>query len=638
MSELETVISRIPYFWYLLSGASICVFSIAMIGLAKSVRFLMCWLLRIQHSRWAVLIIIEFLISMVIAERLFFPVVGMGVFWKTSLLALIVLSISQMTLPSSHHCLLLRRDKHGTVGGSGGWTKKRFLGYSPHKKSWVIVKMSVDDNIRYLQRFAREILIMHEIIHHPNCSQIVADGRDFITMRYIPGTDLYSWGRKTMKNASSGELENGLVRIGIRACKGLNALYDRGVLAHRDVSPDNILVHIDEGKLNAVVIDYGTAKVGSNLMEQLEKLLEERGIPPADNTEGLDPLGKPFFRCKKPAMYAVEGDDVRSLARSLAFPAIERHLLSDRDRYRGMVEGDAVDLEALEEYVEATDSLEDMLAESLRSQDFRNVLLAAENGEHKTMRDFQSALKRIVVETEEAETPELATPVMEYGHDNKSIGRSMGVVSLLRRTAGVMVSLAIVFAMVYALTSFIHEEQRYPPVAGIEGVRQIGMQEEKTRMVNILVNGEDGNKAIQTYPMNELSETFDPSAKKAEIPTHRMPDASEAETEAMKAEGTEAEMREISFGEDQQSGQPQPEPSYWRLVFADAGEYDSVKVAYREGEIEPEKKGQLWEFRVPNDVSSVEVRYRKSKIVIPRSSADTLYLKNYFEKSPQETE
>lgn len=624
MAELAASASASPYFWYIFWCAAICFVSMIVMGAAKLFAPVMGLLIHIQQSRWTLLIIVEFLVSILIVERIFFQIRMMSAFWISGLVAFFVLSCFQLIRPL--HCILIRRDKHGSSGGRGGWTKRRFLAFSGSKKCMAIVKVPLD---AYIRRFERERLAMLRVTRMPNNPEVIDEGKKFMAMRRINGEDLYTWARRTMRDAAEELLEYAIVQIGIGSCSGFSALYDAGVLAHRDISPDNILVRIDGDMLTAIVIDYGTVKVTDGF---------EKAIPLADRpdkTPSLGPFGKPFFRCGKRAVDTVENDDVRALARTLAFPLIERHLLSGKGgRYGNIVKNGRISLVALEEHTAETGNLQSILMGAVKSDRLRSVLLAAENGEYakweSPMKQFQSALVEILAKPKsETEIPELVTPVlvrgdqkiprggtpiMEGRHYAKSSTPHYYPASKpwLKRTLITVLSTSVIFLSVFLLMHSADGQTQYSPITVV-------MKEE---------NSDDGPQEI---------------AEQSDGPIHEEPPEEEAveELETVMEVETKAEAAsEVIQKEEKEpdSEQPEPEPSYWKLAFADAGEYGSVKVSYTEGEIEPERDGQRWEFRIPDDVSSVQVSYKEYKTVIPKSSAGILYLENYFQKSAEGSE
>jgi serine/threonine protein kinase len=112
------------------------------------------------------------------------------------------------------------------------------------------------DDPNFRERFKRESQIAASI-DHPNVIPIYqageADGRLFITMRYVAGTDLDELiaerGRLTPADS---------VRIITQVASALDAAHNRG-LVHRDVKPANILV-TRNGEEHVYLTDFGLTK------------------------------------------------------------------------------------------------------------------------------------------------------------------------------------------------------------------------------------------------------------------------------------------------------------------------------------------------------------------------------------------
>ncbi len=104
----------------------------------------------------------------------------------------------------------------------------------------------------FSERFLREARIVSRLVH-PNIVTVydvgVADGRHYLSMEYIPGEDL-----KQARSSLSLEQRLNVVRDIARAL----AFAGRKGYVHRDVKPENILLHEDDGR--AVLMDFGIAR------------------------------------------------------------------------------------------------------------------------------------------------------------------------------------------------------------------------------------------------------------------------------------------------------------------------------------------------------------------------------------------
>jgi serine/threonine protein kinase len=116
-------------------------------------------------------------------------------------------------------------------------------------------ELSADREFRI--RFQREYRA-EASIRHPNVMRVygagASDGRLYVTMRYIDGTDLDRLlaGGKRLAPA----LAAGLIA---QVADGLDAAHARGIV-HRDVKPANVLLEGDGDAMHATLTDFGLMK------------------------------------------------------------------------------------------------------------------------------------------------------------------------------------------------------------------------------------------------------------------------------------------------------------------------------------------------------------------------------------------
>jgi Protein kinase domain len=120
-------------------------------------------------------------------------------------------------------------------------------------------ELSEDD--RFRERFVRESELAASI-DHPNVIPIYeageADGRLYIAMRYVAGTDLKALLRR------EGALEPiRAVVIVAQLAAALDVAHGRG-LVHRDVKPGNVLLAAEDGREHVYLSDFGVAKSASS--------------------------------------------------------------------------------------------------------------------------------------------------------------------------------------------------------------------------------------------------------------------------------------------------------------------------------------------------------------------------------------
>ena len=114
---------------------------------------------------------------------------------------------------------------------------------------------------RFRERLLRESRLA-AALDHPNVVPIYeagdAEGRLFIAMRYVDGTDL----RKLLRRQGALEPERALALAG-QIAGALDAAHARG-LVHRDVKPSNVLVDDPGGRDHCYLADFGLTQSASD--------------------------------------------------------------------------------------------------------------------------------------------------------------------------------------------------------------------------------------------------------------------------------------------------------------------------------------------------------------------------------------
>jgi Protein kinase domain len=125
-----------------------------------------------------------------------------------------------------------------------------------------LISADLAEDSEFRERFRRESKIAARI-EHPNVIPVYeadeADGRLFIAMRLIEGSDLATMLR------SSGPLEpERAIHILRQVAGALDAAHRHGIV-HRDVKPANVLMADEDGTDHAYLTDFGlTKQVGSS--------------------------------------------------------------------------------------------------------------------------------------------------------------------------------------------------------------------------------------------------------------------------------------------------------------------------------------------------------------------------------------
>lgn len=127
-----------------------------------------------------------------------------------------------------------------------------------------ILKEELTSSTNYVKRFMREAEIVYNM-DHPNIAKVkdfgVEDGVYFIVMEYIEGKTL----SQIIEERGPLSIEEA-IKIVIQILDALQYAYERGVEAHRDIKPQNIMIDKNQ---NVKVMDFGIARVSfSHTMTQ----------------------------------------------------------------------------------------------------------------------------------------------------------------------------------------------------------------------------------------------------------------------------------------------------------------------------------------------------------------------------------
>ncbi|KOR28209.1 hypothetical protein TI04_11540, partial [Achromatium sp. WMS2] len=116
-------------------------------------------------------------------------------------------------------------------------------------------------------------------IHHPSIISIadcdyadVAQTRPYLVMEYFPGVSLADY----LEQHGALSIAQTVILARLLA-EALHAAHQQGIW-HRDIKPDNILVQIDDSKLQIKIIDFGLAVAGQRVVQTVMSGLVNHSI------------------------------------------------------------------------------------------------------------------------------------------------------------------------------------------------------------------------------------------------------------------------------------------------------------------------------------------------------------------------
>jgi eukaryotic-like serine/threonine-protein kinase len=184
------------------------------------------------------------------------------------------------------------------VGGMGKVYKGLLIGQSGFQRPIVLKQLRDDDDPAHLRLFVEEAR-RYALLDHENIGRIVdferVDGRMCIILEYIDGWSVVDF----LAHHGEGRMPDVELAVFIvsRVCRALQYVYERAAIAHRDVSPSNIMM-TREGTVK--LIDFGIATQSGTQSATLtgkpaymapEMVVELR----ADNRSDLFSLGAVFY-------------------------------------------------------------------------------------------------------------------------------------------------------------------------------------------------------------------------------------------------------------------------------------------------------------------------------------------------------
>ncbi len=144
------------------------------------------------------------------------------------------------------------------TGGMAAVYRARHLAFDEIRAIKVVRGWLVEDE-EFVHRLRSEAVIARKL-KHPNAVRIddldqLEDGRPFIVMEYVEGTNL----RKVIHDCGALPLPRAL-NIARQVASALAAAHNLGII-HRDIKPDNIVLQPQpDGSEHVKVLDFGIAK------------------------------------------------------------------------------------------------------------------------------------------------------------------------------------------------------------------------------------------------------------------------------------------------------------------------------------------------------------------------------------------
>jgi serine/threonine protein kinase len=160
----------------------------------------------------------------------------------------------------------LKYEVHEILGRGG--ISIVYLVYSHETKSIYALKTFQDkylSEFEIREKFKKEASIWIDVGYHPYIVKAYyienINERLYIAMEYIPpGTDAINSIEKYIKSNPRSDMIQ-ILRWAIQFCFGIEYAYSKGLSAHRDIKPDNIL--LDQNK-SIKISDFGFPGIGGN--------------------------------------------------------------------------------------------------------------------------------------------------------------------------------------------------------------------------------------------------------------------------------------------------------------------------------------------------------------------------------------
>ena len=185
------------------------------------------------------------------------------------------------------------------IGGMGKVYKGLLIGQAGFQRPIVLKQLRDDDDPAHLRLFVEEAR-RYALLDHENIGRIMdferVDGRMCIILEYIDGWSVAFFLGHHRDRGRLPDVEL-TVFIVSRVCRALQYVYERAAIAHRDVSPSNIMM-TREGTVK--LIDFGIATRAGTQSATLtgkpaymapEMVVELR----ADNRSDVFSLGAVFY-------------------------------------------------------------------------------------------------------------------------------------------------------------------------------------------------------------------------------------------------------------------------------------------------------------------------------------------------------
>ena len=282
-------------------------------------------------------------------------------------------------------------------GGMGEVYRARHV-YLDEQRAIKVIHAQFATQKGFLDRFIREARILSKL-RDPHLVQLFEFGTleektFFMVMEYIRGESVLARMRKKGRLGTKDS-----IRIIREAAMGLDAAHRKGIV-HRDISPDNLLLVLDEqGREITKVIDFGIAK----------PLLEAASSATATNVF----MGKLEYCSPEQCGLLADGETIDARADIYSLGVTFYHMLTGQPPFRATTPQAYI----LKHATEAPASPSSLMPSTALSEDLEKIIMKMlsknRNARQASMRELIVELDQVVLSSGEPTT--MVVPMKETG-------------------------------------------------------------------------------------------------------------------------------------------------------------------------------------------------------------------------------